>query len=80
MFQSAGNSSQRRPHKAEVSLLLIIALCLITILCLFVGLYVSYQQALLQSISTLNLDFVSRVNSTAASAENVLLKLAAQMY
>lgn len=80
MFQSAGNSSQRRPHKAEVSLLLIIALCLITILCLFVGLYVSYQQALLQSISTLNLDFVSRVNSTAASAENVLQNFAAQMY
>jgi len=46
----------------------------------FFGLYSGYQQALLTSINTLNLDFVTRVNSTAASAENVLQNFAAQIY
>lgn len=80
MFPSSACSSSRKRNQSEKHLLILGILCLGTVLFLFIGLYNSYQNALLQSISTLNLDFVSRVNSTAASAENVLQNFAAQMY
>ena len=46
----------------------------------FYGLYSSYQYAMMESINTLSLDFVHRVNSTARSAENVLKNLASQVF
>ena len=61
-------------------MLLVSIASLALVFCMFWGLYNSYQQALLQSIHTLNMDFVTQVNSTAASAENVLRNFAAQIY
>jgi len=60
--------------------LIFFAASLLLVFCMFWGIYSSYQQALLQSIHTLNMDFVTQVNSTAVSAENVLRNFAAQIY
>ena len=67
------NESSRR-------ILIFSSASLTLVICMFWGLYSSYQQALLQSIHTLNMDFVTQVNRTAASAENVLRNFAAQIY
>ncbi len=55
-----------------------IYLCIVFMV--FYGLYSSYQYAMMESINTLSLDFVHRVNCTARSAENVLKNLASQVF
>lgn len=61
--------------------LYLLLLCISAVVfCVFLFLYYGFQQALMQSVSTLNNDFVQQVNSTAATAESVLQNFSAQIF
>ena len=52
----------------------------VTVLVVFLSVYFGFQQALMQSINTLNSDFIQHVNSTASMVEGILQNFSAQIF
>lgn len=68
-------------NKASYRKLYLLLACIsIAVVGVFLAMYYGFQDALWQSVNTLNSDFVKQVNSTASMAEGILQNFSAQIF